>query len=118
MKNLLGKARSINDPYAVFRRGDWTWKLLKAYKSPQSEEKDPHARWFVGAKSPATFGSYELGDDYKKSILDQNPLLISSSEAFKKSYPELVKDPISVTGVGSVQLLRGMGMRVFTEEDL
>ena len=111
MKNLLGKARSINDPYAVFRRGDWTWKLLKAYKSPQSEAKDPYARWFVGAKSPATFGSYELGDDYKKSILDQKPILVSSSEAFKKSYPELMIYGPPVTEEDPVA-------RVFNKADL
>jgi hypothetical protein len=67
-KNLCGKTRDINDPYEVWVRGDWEWRVLKKYKSPESEAKDPYARWFVAAKSPMTYGSYDLGDEYAANV--------------------------------------------------
>lgn len=65
-KNLMGKTRPVNDPYRVFRAGDWEWRVLKAYSADESK---PFARWFCAVKSPMTFGSYDLGDVYISEVL-------------------------------------------------
>ncbi|MCC7144264.1 MAG: hypothetical protein IT349_19385 [Candidatus Eisenbacteria bacterium] len=68
VKNLYGKSRKVADPYWVLIAGDWTWKVLKLYKSPESSLKDPFSRAFCAVSSPHTFGSYDLGDVYVKDI--------------------------------------------------
>jgi len=69
-KNPFGKGVTVVDAYATYRRGEWVWKVLKTYKTPKNEEKDPYARWFVAAKSPMTYGEWEYGDTYAKEVLD------------------------------------------------
>jgi hypothetical protein len=72
-KNPFGKSRPVNAPYAIYKAGDkagdWTWHVCKTYKAPESEAKDVHARWFVWAKSPNTFGSFEGGDTYAREVM-------------------------------------------------
>ena len=43
---------------------------MKKYQRPDKEAENPHARWFVAAKSPYTYGSWEYGDTYVKDIMD------------------------------------------------
>ena len=70
MANQFGKTRPQEKPYAIYRNNQgWEWRVLKTYKTPKSEAKDPYARWFVAAKSPMTFGSWELGDTYKSEVM-------------------------------------------------
>ena len=76
-KNPFGKSRSQLNPYAIYAAGDWTWHVCKTYKSPESEAKDVYARWFVWAKSPHTYGSFEGGDTYRAEIL-QNAKLVAA----------------------------------------
>ena len=66
--NPFGKTRNQDAPYAIFQspNGQWEWRVLKTYKHPKNEVKDPFARWFVAAKSPHTFGEFELGDSYAR----------------------------------------------------
>ncbi len=68
MKNLCGKTRPVNKPYEVWKAGDWTWKVLKKYQSPEKEAQNPHARWFCSVSSPYTFGSHDMGDVYVSEI--------------------------------------------------
>lgn len=72
-KNLCGRTRPISDPYETWILGDWTWKVLKKYASPDKEAADPYARWFCAVYSPITraqmSGGYELGDCYVKDII-------------------------------------------------
>ncbi|HUW66509.1 MAG TPA: hypothetical protein VMW20_00490 [Candidatus Nanoarchaeia archaeon] len=69
-KNLCGKTRPNENPYEIWisRDGTWQWRVLKKYKAPESEAKDPYARWFCAVKSPYTYGSFELGDTYCREI--------------------------------------------------
>ena len=78
MKNECGKTRKLEDPYEVWEcRMDMgfgdiiniEYRILKKYKNPENEAKDPSARWFTAAKSDATFGNWEYGDMYAKDII-------------------------------------------------
>ena len=80
MPNPFGKSRSMDKPYAVYRAGEWEWRILKTYKTPASEEKDPYARWFVAAKSPHTWGSFEYGDTYRKEVRNYGTLVAAEPE--------------------------------------
>ena len=50
MPNPFAKTRPTNSPYAIYRAGDMVWHVIKTYKQPSSEAKDPYARWMVSAK--------------------------------------------------------------------
>jgi len=67
-KNLLGKSRTKENPYAVFKGngpfGATEMRLLKTYQVPANEGKNQYARWFVAVKSEMTYGSYDMGDSY------------------------------------------------------
>jgi hypothetical protein len=86
MPNPFSKSTSIDKPYATFKGyGDFEWRILKTYKVPTSEAKDPYARWFVAARSPATFGEWELGDTYKAEVLKYGRLE-SCTEEWNRAY--------------------------------
>ena len=87
MKNPFGKTRSEDKPYAIYANGrGWFWKILKTYKRPDNEKKDPNARWFVSATSPLMQGGgYEMGDTYAKEILTYGSL-IEASDEWKEAY--------------------------------
>lgn len=67
-KNLCGKMRDVNKPYEIWTAGDWEWRVLKKYQSPDAEAANPCGRWFCAVKSPHTFGSFEYGDTYINEI--------------------------------------------------
>ena len=91
-KNLCGKTRDVNNPYEVWVNvcqecrsihclehldknsshysplGRIEYRVLKKYQKPSLEKSNPYARWFVAAKSEATFGTWEYGDNYIKDI--------------------------------------------------
>lgn len=73
MKNLCGKTRKVSQPYEVWQGetrdfGTITYAVLKKYQSEEAEATNPFARWFVAAKSAATFGGYDMGDNYVSEI--------------------------------------------------
>ena len=70
MKNECGKTRDVDDPYEIWENAcaGWTWHVLKKYQHPDKEADNPYARWFVAAKSPYTYGSWEMGDTYVSEI--------------------------------------------------
>lgn len=67
-KNPCGKTRPVTRPYEIWEGNGFTYKVLKKYKNPESEAKDPYARWFLATSSPFTFGSEELGDGYARDV--------------------------------------------------
>ena len=70
--NPCAKTVSVDNPYEVWqtRDGRWTWKVLKKYQSPTNEKKNKLARWFVAVKSPYTYNSWEMGDEYVLNITE------------------------------------------------
>ena len=72
-KNLLGKSRNTQDPYAIYEGygpfGKTEMRLLKTYQLPINEAKNTYARWFVAVKSEATHGSYDMGDSYPMQVM-------------------------------------------------
>lgn len=73
MKNECGKTRKVNEPYEVWinEATGWEWRILKKYQCPNTESENPYARWFCAVKSPATNGSYDMGDVYVTEITAQ-----------------------------------------------
>jgi len=69
-KNLLGKSRPTDKPYAIFKGygpfGNTEMRLLKTYQLPAKEKENRYARWFVAVKTDMTYGSYDMGDSYIK----------------------------------------------------
>jgi hypothetical protein len=51
--------------------GEVTYYVLKKYKSPQEEEKDPFAAWYVWALSPAPSELGEYSDMYHIRVKEQ-----------------------------------------------
>jgi hypothetical protein len=80
MPNPFAKSRPADKPYAIYRAGDYTMHVCKTYKQPSSEVKDPYARWFVWAKSPATYGSFEGGDTYRREVVGFFQLVAATPE--------------------------------------
>lgn len=66
MANVAGKMRKLDNPYASWAYGEWEFRLLKAWQAKQDK---PYARWFMGVKSPMTYGKWELGDGYVAEYL-------------------------------------------------
>lgn len=72
-KNPYGRTRAIEAPYMIFMSEDTEWEIrvLKTYKTPENEAKDPYARWFCATRSPYTMGGWEWGDSYVKDIREK-----------------------------------------------
>lgn len=68
LKNECAKTRDKDNPYEVWKAGDWTWRVLKKYQSPPNEAKNPYARWFCFVTSPMC-PEGEYGDTYVKDIM-------------------------------------------------
>ena len=74
-KNLCNKTRDVDKPYEIWEGvhplfGKAELRVLKKYQKPSIEAKNEYARWFVAVKSPHTHGSWELGDEYAKNVID------------------------------------------------
>lgn len=81
MANPFAKSRKTDAPYAIYQGpGGWEWRVLKTYKQPENEPKDQYARWMVAAKSPHTYGDFEMGDTYAKEILLYGRLTSATAE--------------------------------------
>ena len=64
-KNPSSKMRKTENPYEIWAREGWEWRVLKKW---QLDDNKPYARWFCAAKSPYTYGRFELGDVYVAEI--------------------------------------------------
>ena len=82
MPNKFAKTRSIDEPYAIYKDGGgWEWRVLKTYKMPKSEAKDPYARWFVAATSPLMpEGQFEYGDTYAAEVKRNGRPVLAETE--------------------------------------
>ena len=96
-KNLLGKSRPIQDPYAIFEGmgpfGDTEMRLIKTYQVPANENKNQYAKWMVAVKSDMTHGSYDMGDSYiREAIMGLS--LTWASDMYREQY-DLVDEEVS-----------------------
>lgn len=66
--NPFAKARKVEDPYFILTTGDWTWKVLKLWKSPDATLKDPYARAFCVVTSPMNTENGDMGDCYARDV--------------------------------------------------
>tara|TARA_Y100000401_G_scaffold55907_1_gene44263 strand:+ start:14484 stop:14738 length:255 start_codon:yes stop_codon:yes gene_type:complete len=71
--NPCGKTRDIDEPYEIWKGshpmfGEIEYRVLKKYQTPTKEKQNAYARWFVAAKSQATFGGWDYGDTYIADI--------------------------------------------------
>jgi hypothetical protein len=65
----LRKTANMATPHATYVAGTWTWKVLKVNQPKKSPHREQYATWFVAAKSPNTFGSWEMGDTYAQEVI-------------------------------------------------
>jgi hypothetical protein len=88
-KNLMGKERNLDDPYAIFEGwgpfGETTVHLLKVYQKPSNELSNPYAKWSVAVLSDMTDGEYHYGDEYPNNVCGNLTLTYKSAE-FSKQY--------------------------------
>ncbi len=96
MANQFAKTRPAAAPYAIYRAGDMVWHVCKTYQSPANEAKNQYARWFVWAKSPYTFGSFEGGDTYRSEVINYGRLVAAEPEwlaAYRPQYDAKLPTP-------------------------
>ena len=72
-RTIFGKSRPFDKPYAIYKGfhpdlGDIEVRVLKTYMHHSKEATDRYVRWFVAASSEATFGGYDMGDDYAVNV--------------------------------------------------
>ena len=94
MKNLLGKTRNKDNPYATFEGqgpfGDTVMHVLKTYQKPEKELVNQYARWMIAIKTDMTHGSYDMGDTYITEAASGLHLTYASDE-FKEQYWEFLE---------------------------
>jgi len=89
IKNECGKTRKVDNPYEIWTSGDWEWRVLKKYQSPEKEKTNPYARWFCAVKSPFTYDGYDYGDVYVKDIV-RNAVMVKGKADLSKVMREEV----------------------------
>ena len=80
----FGKARPIDNPYAVYKdtQGGWEWRVHKTYKHSTAEKNDNYARWNVSVKSPFTRGSWEgPADTFCREIINHGLVRLVHADA-------------------------------------
>ena len=87
-KNLLGKSRNIQKPYAT-------------YQLPSNEAKNQYAKWMVATKTDMTHGGYDMGDTYITDAI-RGLKLTYADPLFKQQYWDsgllVCLDPINNLG--------------------
>lgn len=82
MRTPFGKTRRLENPYAVYTNSQgWEWRILKTYQHPDKEKTNQYARWYVAARSPMTYGSWEYGDTYVTEIQQYGELRPAAATA-------------------------------------
>ena len=94
-KPTLKQTAKIESPHAIYAnlRAGWEWRVLKTYQTPANEQKGSYPRWFVAARSPMTYGSFEYGDTYRQFALSFGRL-VAASDLWCESYG-IARDSIS-----------------------
>jgi len=82
LRTPFGKIRKVESPYAIYTNSSsgFEWRVLKTYQHPEKEADNLYARWFVAAKSPYTYDSWEYGDTYSTEILKYGKLKMADAE--------------------------------------
>ena len=81
MPNPFAKTRPVTQPYAILKgRDGWEWRVLKTYRTPDNEGKNEYSRWMVAARSPHTYGEFEMGDTYTCEVLRYGRLVAAEPE--------------------------------------
>ncbi len=89
----LRKTATIDAPHATFKGwgafGESEYRILKTYKKPESEAKDPYARWMVAVKTEATFGSFDIGDTYISDVIrdTRRMEMTQATDEWVENYP-------------------------------
>tara|TARA_R110000744_G_C18868187_1_gene504917 strand:+ start:220 stop:468 length:249 start_codon:yes stop_codon:yes gene_type:complete len=76
-KNIFGKSRAIDKPYAIYQNAIGDYHILKTYKIAKNETNH-YDRWM-------TYCNGEYGDMYKKDIVD-NSILIKADKDWLNTY--------------------------------
>ena len=84
-RTKFGKSVDVDSPYAVYKAGDIEWRVLKTYQGVAKEKSNPYARWMVAAKSPMTYGSWDMGDTYAREVLKYGQLVVATDQ-WKEEY--------------------------------
>ena len=96
-KNLLGKSRPVQDPYAIYEGygpfGNTEMRLIKTYQVPANECKNEYAKWMIAVKSDMTYGSYDMGDSYIRDAI-YGLKLTYATEEYRQQY-DLVDEEVS-----------------------
>ena len=69
MKNLFGKSRTVDNPYATYKLGDVEWRALKTDRRNNEEDTNQYGRWISTRKEHYTKHSREYGDEYIKTMM-------------------------------------------------
>ena len=89
MKNPFSKTRKKDEPYAIYKNNmaGWEYRVLKTYQRPDKEKENPYSRCFLATKSPYTYDSFELGDGYSHTILnDPQFYLLNATREWMSHY--------------------------------
>jgi hypothetical protein len=96
-KNLMGKSRNIQNPYAIYEGqgpfGNTEMRLIKTYQVPANEAKNQYAKWMIAVKSDMTYGSYDMGDSYIRDAI-YGLKLTYATEEYRQQY-DLVDEEVS-----------------------
>ena len=88
----LKKTTDIEAPHAVYinERAGFEWRVLKVYSTSKKGLADRYARWFVAARSPMTFGTWEYGDSYISEIVRYGKLRDATPEF--REHLDMIRD--------------------------
>lgn len=77
----LRKTATKEAPHARFvnEAAGWEWLVLKV-NAPKKPVAAPWNTWLVAAKSPYTYGSYEMGDTYVQDVILYGELVEATDE--------------------------------------
>ena len=97
------KAVDVDSPYAEFTGtlfgGDATFKVLKKYKNDDAAQ---YSAYLIAAETPATYGSYDMGDTYVADVV----LHLSLTEVDgREPTPEELAQVADLRGVLEGQML-------------
>ena len=71
-KNIFGKSRVVDNPYAIYRNSIGDYQILKTYKMAKNETNQ-YDRWFV-------YCNGDYGDMYKIDIVMNSRLVKADPE--------------------------------------
>jgi hypothetical protein len=79
----LRKTAKLETPHATFANpaAGWEWRVLKVNQPKRSPfSRATYATWYVAARSPHTFGSWEYGDTYAVDVISTGRLVAATDE--------------------------------------